>query len=87
MAFMSLMVMWAVFGVVLTGLVILIVGIVLLIVWKVKERKARPVKKRHKILAAIASTWEARTGWARIVVRLLGQAGTQLGRRIRLLLS
>ena len=36
---------------------------------------------------SVASTWEARTGWARIVVRLLGQAGTQLGRRTRLLLS
>ncbi|MBQ1334992.1 MAG: hypothetical protein IIY34_06540 [Clostridia bacterium] len=59
MAFMSLMVMWAVFGVVLTGLVILIVGIVLLIVWKVKERKARPVKKRHKILAVVLIIWGA----------------------------
>lgn len=30
---------------------------------------------------SVTSTWEAKTGWARIVFRLLGQAGTQLGWR------
>ena len=36
---------------------------------------------------SITSTWEARTGWARIMVQLLGQMGTHLGRRRCLLLS
>ncbi len=59
MAFMSLMIAGAALAVTLTGLLILIAGIILIIVWKVKKRRERPVKKTHKILAVVFTVWGA----------------------------
>ncbi|MBQ3379610.1 MAG: hypothetical protein IJG50_07085 [Clostridia bacterium] len=59
MAFMSLMIAGAVLAVTLIGLLILIAGIILIIVWKVKKRRGRPVKKSHKTLAVVFTVWGA----------------------------